>query len=296
MKLIDSSVEIIKQNDGLQGIYEQIELAGRTAYKSLDSIKYDKNGRSKTAESFVNKMIDLKHNSTLEHGTVYLIIPADEAEKDFWLNQKYSTTYYDEEKQLLYITTNYRVIVENNRNEDLKFLSECTDKHEKRITARFICDRGVSHEFVRHRVFSFLMESQRYCNYSKDKFNAEITFIKPYWYDTADKDTKDYFEAILKSNEDCYLRLINRCKLKPQAARAILPNATKTELIMTGTATQWINFGRLRCTSKAHPDAMKLAIDALYEMDILIKEMVISSIADMFKDQKQELYNIFYDE
>lgn len=284
MKIIDSSVEIIKQNDGLQGVYEQIEIAGRTAYKSLNAIQYDENHRSTTAKEFVDRMIESKHGSTLEHGTVYLVIPADKESKDFYLNNKYSTTYYDEHDQLLYVTTNYRVIVENNKFEDLQYISPKTDKHEERITVRIICDRGVSHEFVRHRVFSFLMESQRYCNYSKDKFNNEIIFIKPYWYDTASKDVKDYFEAMLKSDENLYTRLTVQDKLPAQAARAILPNATKTELIMTGTATQWINFGRLRCTSKAHPDAMKLATEALYKMNILIKEMVISNIVEMFKD------------
>lgn len=86
-----------------------------------------------------------------------------------------------EDDLFYYITTNMRVIVENNRLDDLQYQVEPTEHHEKRITAKFICDRGVSHEFVRHRVFSFAQESTRYCNYSKDKFNNEITFIQPSW-------------------------------------------------------------------------------------------------------------------
>lgn len=97
----------------------------------------------------------------------------------FYVRNKYSKV--NEDDLFYYITTNIRVIVENNRLDDLQYQVDPTEHHEKRITVKFICNRGVSHEFVRHRVFSFAQESQRYCNYSKDKFNNEITFIRPTW-------------------------------------------------------------------------------------------------------------------
>lgn len=179
MKLIESSVQIIKEKDP----YKMIELAGRTCYKSEDKITED------SAKEFVDRMIKLGHGAMLEHGTIYLKIretvngnvpPA----MLYWrdpANQKYSKVVkYNGE---LYVTTNMRVLVENNRMDDLQYLVEPTEHHEKRITAKFICDRGVSHEFVRHRVFSFAQESTRYCDYSKNKFDNDVTYIIPSWLD-----------------------------------------------------------------------------------------------------------------
>ena len=127
---------------------------------------------------------------------------------------------------------------EEERLDDLQYQVEPTEHHEKRITAKFICDRGVSHEFIRHRVFSFAQESTRYCNYSKDKFGNELTFIKPSWgyfknisYKDAGYFDGDVFESSLKKAESCYFKLIEK-GWKPQQARAVLPNATKTELVM----------------------------------------------------------------
>lgn len=123
-------------------------------------------------------------------------------------------------------------------------------------------------EFVRHRVFSFAQESTRYCNYSKDKFNNEITFIKPTWFD--DERAKDnespecrFIDSLDSSSVD-YFRLL-QLGLKPQEARGVLPNATKTELVMTGFRSDWNHFFELRCSTTAHPDAKKLA-DELKEI------------------------------
>lgn len=120
-------------------------------------------------------------------------------------------------------------------------------------------------EFVRHRVFSFAQESTRYCNYSKDKFGNELTFIKPSWgyfknisYKDAGYFDGDVFESSLKKAESCYFKLIEK-GWKPQQARAVLPNATKTELVMTGFESDWEHFFELRCSKAAHPDAQKLA-------------------------------------
>lgn len=276
MKLIESSVQIIKEKDP----YKMIELAGRTCYKSEDKITED------SAKEFVDRMIKLGHGAMLEHGTVYLKIigvfldPTD-CDVDYghyvvshYTKNKYSKVIikHDEDwKSDVYITTNLRVLVENGWMDDLKYICEPTEHHEKRITAKFICDRGVSHEFVRHRVFSFAQESTRYCNYSKDKFGNELTFIKPSWgyfKNTSYKDVGyfdgDVFESSLKKAESYYFKLIEK-GWKPQQARQVLPNATKTELVMTGFESDWEGFFKLRCSGAAHPDAKKLA-DELREL------------------------------
>ena len=166
MKLIKPYFEII------EGIYKQIELAGRTCYKSEDKITPD------SAKGFVDRMIKSGHGAMLEHGTVYLkadsefynpfIQPEDGEEEEYNDLFKYGDNNYSvchEQRSVngntIYVTTNLRVLVENNWLDDLKYLCEPTEYHEKRITVKFICDRGVSHEFVRHRVFSFAQESTR---------------------------------------------------------------------------------------------------------------------------------------
>ena len=151
MKLIKPSIEIIKQEEyDLNHIFKFIELAGRTCYKSEDKITEN------SAKEFVDKMINSGHGAMLEHGTVYLTIPYLDTSNimghKYFLNP-YSKVASDHINT--YITTNYRVLVENKRLSDLKYISTPTEFHAKRTTVKFICDRGVSHEFVRHRVFSF---------------------------------------------------------------------------------------------------------------------------------------------
>ena len=257
MKLIESSVQIIEEKDP----YKMIELAGRTCYKSEDKITED------SAKEFVDRMIKLGHGAMLEHGTVYLTIAKTAmniGDPIFYIKNKYSKV--NEDDLFYYITTNMRVLVENNKLDDLQYQVEPTEHHEKRIIAKFICDRGVSHEFVRHRVFSFAQESTRYCNYSKDKFGNELTFIKPSWSyfkNTSYKDVGyfdgDVFESSLKKAESYYFKLIEK-GWKPQQARQVLPNATKTELVMTGFESDWEHFLSLRTSKNAHPDAQQLSL------------------------------------
>lgn len=170
MKLIKPYFEIIEQEPGLEGIYKIIEQAGRTCYRSLDKITPD------SAKGFVDRMIKSGHGAMLEHGTVYLHI------KDYFNSEASKTiahytgtgtiisTNFSVEKmqsnpyskcnimglmlhgRQAYITTNYRTIIENNWLDDLKYLCEPTEYHEKRVCVRFICDRGVSHEYVRHKI------------------------------------------------------------------------------------------------------------------------------------------------
>lgn len=291
MKLINSSVIVKEQESGIDGVYKQIEWAGRHCYKSLDKITED------SAKEFVDRMIKLGHGAMLEHGTIYLTIDGEDPNLSKIQSNPHTKVNLVPYEVLTegnytisykaYITTNLRVLVENNLKELLCYQVEPTEHHEKRITAKFICDRGVSHEFVRHRVFSFAQESQRYCNYNKDKFNNELTFIKPTWLDIptgdytywdgdwcdidnmkiqlpSDNGVADNFLWCLNNAGMQYRLLINK-GLKPQEARGVLPNATKTELVMTGFESDWEGFFKLRCSGAAHPDAKKLA-DELYKL------------------------------
>jgi thymidylate synthase (FAD) len=281
MKLIKPSFEIWEQPSGLEGVYKQIERAGRICYKSEDKITED------SAKSFVDRMIKSGHDAMLEHGTVYLkvfnVIENSEL-IDKYKSNKYSvvkegTEVYNCHGDILYgsckcITTNYRVLVENGWLDDLKYICKPTEFHEKRITVHFVCDRGVSHEFVRHRVMSFAQESTRYCNYSKDKFGNELTFIQPCWLDDErlklygpyhtvirDKSLESIFIASLNNAEKDYIDLID-LGWKPQEARAVLPNSLKTELVVTGFVSDWNHFFDLRArgtTGAPHPQAKELA-------------------------------------
>lgn len=166
-----------------------------------------------------------------------------------------------------YVTMNYRHIVENGWMDDLQYICEPTEYHEKRVTVRFICDTGVSHEFVRHRVFSFAQESTRYCDYTKSRFNRELTFIKPLWISnipiTDTTEDEKVFLEYLKNVEDTYF-FLRDSNWTPQEARAVLPKCVKTELVMTGFVSDWKHFFELRDAVSAHPQAQELA-HPLYE-------------------------------
>ena len=275
MKIIKPSFEIWDQQEGLEGIYKQIERCGRVCYAS-DPVE----GKAK---DFVDRMIKLGHGAMLEHSTLYLI---ERWKKGTNIVPKYDYNPYSkviirnhEGETWKYITTNYRVLAENDWMNDLQYLCEPTEFHEERITVKFICDRGVSHEFVRHRVFSFAQESTRYCNYSKDKFGNEITFIHPSWIED-NQDTYDrwcFYESLSKA-EEVYFRLLKH-GWTPQQARAVLPNSLKTELVMTGFVSDWKRFFRLRSriakTGKPHPQAQELA-DPL--MDEFVKRGIMETL------------------
>lgn len=289
MKLIKPSFKIWEQEPGLEGIYKAIERAGRVCYKSEDKITDD------SAKPFVDRMIKSGHGAMLEHGTVYLAIPMTTYAPDavnIYQNNSYSkvnecnefifTDKYGDKVAAWCVTTNLRVLVENDCLEDLEFLCEPTEYHEKRVTVRFILSRSIAQEYTRHRVFSYSMESQRYCNYSTDKFSNEVTFIIPCWtqlpegnIDIASYDkykikytdgtlyvgstpTIDFIKSLCES-EAAYLELLDE-GWKPQQAREVLPNACKTELVMTGFVEDWKNFFFLRCPVNAHPQARELAI------------------------------------
>lgn len=125
------------------------------------------------------------------------------------------------------------------------------------VTARFICDRGVSHEIVRHRIGAYSQESTRYCNYSNGKFGGEITVIKPCFW-KCDPFLHAVWAMAVKDAEEAYFRLL-RSGATPQEARAVLPNSLKTALIVTYDLREWRHFLRLRCAPDAHPQMQQVA-------------------------------------
>lgn len=185
-----------------------------------------------------------------------------------------------------YVTLNYRHIVENSWLDDLQYLCEPTEHHEKRITIKTDCSIGISREFNRHRANSVCETSTRYCNYAKDKFGSEITFVIPEWVkdrinETASYNNNDdlarvpYAKAVfdsrmlsdkaisiwlnaLTTTESNYMDLINE-GLKPQEARSVLSLDTATEVMYTAYSSDWEHFISLRTAVGAHPDARILA-------------------------------------
>ena len=262
MKLIEPKVEIIQQEPNLEGVYKQIEQAARTCYKSEDKIT------DTSAKEFVDKLIKNKHLAMLEHGTVYLnIFPEDDFCEEIigvFIHNPYTKCIRIMNNNFGYlITTNFRVIVENNLDAAIEYICEPTECHEKRYTLKFTTSIGITRELIRHRCFSFANESTRYCNYSRDKFNNEITFVIPSWVDRnrEPNDVGDLmFLDICHKTEKYYLDLISD-GYSPQQAREVLPLCTKSELVMTGFESDWKEFFDKRLkgtTGKPHPDMIHL--------------------------------------
>lgn len=196
MKIINAGYEIIRPymngTDGRDAIYQLIEQAGRTCYKSEDKMTPE------SAAKFVAGIVKRGHEAMLEHAS---------------------------------------------------------------MTVKFIVDRGVSHELVRHRLASFAQESTRYCNYSNDKFGNEITVIRPFFFKEG---TYEYmtWKGACQDAEVRYMGLL-REGVSPQQARSILPNSLKTEVIMTANMREWRHFFRLRAageTGAPHPQMSEVAV------------------------------------
>ena len=276
MKIVNAGYTMVDIPD----VLKKIEYAGRICYKSEDKITEG------SAKKMVDALIKNKHTAMLEHSTVYLgklwsgsvchscnQTMADEFIDKYAMNPYSKVVVHNND---ICVSTNYRVLIENNWLDDLRFLCNPTEYHIKRYAMKFICDRGVSHELVRHRVFSFAQESQRYCNYSKDKFDNGITFIKPSWCnkeamsiigDVTTVDTEKasaefvLWMSYLADAEKAYLKLLEM-GWTPQQARSVLPNATKTEIVITGFEDDWKHFFDLRLrgtTGKPHPDMLVVA-------------------------------------
>ena len=307
MRLIKPSYEIIEQGPGLQGIYDIIERCGKISYKSEP-----KGGE--VAKRFVEARAKERHGAVLEFGTVYLQLPYQDPYRfsgetydwylheatEFYKKNKFSKVYSEPlgRANPYYVTTNYRVLVENNRLDDLKYLCEPTEYHEKRYAVKFITDIGLGRDFLRHRVMSMVQESTRYVNYNKEKFGEQCTFVIPPWIDLPECEDLTFWDGdwvdmkemkiicpggktrinawlwALDFAEKQYKILTNEWlsddvpeeEKKPwqaQQAREVLPLATKSELVLCGFKDAWVHFFRLRsdiaATGKAHPMSIQLA-------------------------------------
>lgn len=143
------------------------------------------------------------------------------------------------------------------------------------LSVRFTCDRGVSHELVRHRIASYAQSSTRYCNYSKDKFGNELTFIKPSEYSSWSEENKNTWTEAMKASENYYLKLING-KMSPQNARGVLPIDLMTEIVMTANLREFRSMLKLRCAKTAHPNIRFLMLSLLNELN--------EKLPDIFND------------
>lgn len=263
----------------LKCMFEHIERCGRVCYKSEDKIGPE------TAEKFVNGLIEAKHYAMLEHGTVYLTVKTTYNDEDAVAKARIIAHKYECNKyshvcleaarsepsgrgiENYYITTNYRVIIENGWEKDLAYVDVPT-KHLRKVTAKLTTSRQIAMELLRHRPMSFAMESTRYCNYSKNKFGSELTFIKPVWLssesilieDPVYSEANAHFQWALEATEHTYFDLI-KANWKPQQAATILPNALKADLVVTGFVKDWEHIFDLRVkgtTGAPHPQMLEL--------------------------------------
>lgn len=291
MKINQPSFEIWEQQPGVDGVYRQVERCGRVCYKSENHQTAD------SARPFVERLIASKHTAMLEHATIYLTLDEHDDRTELYRQNRFTHVNMVDGKA--YITTNLRVLVENGRMDDLKELCEPTVHHERRVTVHFTTQVAITREFNRHRVNSMAEQSTRYCNYSKEKFGAEITINLPQWVKelpdgawtsmvkqgTVSLDD-DAFLALTKkvvageadaadnwlfanlAAERAYLNLTALGR-KPQEARVVLPLDTNTELIHTAFLSDWKHFFDLRAlgtTGAPHPDAKAVALPLYEEM------------------------------
>lgn len=274
--IIKPSVERIDEKDNLK----RIELAGRVCYKSEKKITDD------SARAFCDQILKRGHTSVLEHSNVIVCVPTA-----FGSCIIDAIRYYEHETdEIAYLKYTYcnngMMIVSGNVRAWRDILEvhhlftfqghplldtlgsydltpyvitedELTDKERQihsRISLRIICDRGVSHELVRHRVMSFSQESTRYVNYGKRGY----TFIEPWWWEYQSGVIKHYMLSEMLHSVNVYDAMISE-GATPQLARAVLPNQIKTEVVVTATPAQWAEFLRLRLDKSAHPDMQRIA-------------------------------------
>lgn len=304
MKIVEPQVELWKQEPTLEGAWHQIARATRVCYQSKP-----KDGESD--EAFVNRVIlepatredgsidfDKCHGAMLEHGTIYLTIPSSHIYTiTHYTYNKYSKVIWDRKHvdTYIYVTTNMRVIIENNWQDDLKFISAPTH-HVKRTTFSVITDIGVTRELNRHRVNSIAEQSTRYCTYSADKFGNEITYttndflascmndlhfdgftIDSYFFrelceDIANNeinhwDSSIYYVFGLLAAEFAYLGL-KKNKVPNDIARQVLNLNTKSQAVYTAFDDDWQHFIKLRAdnvSGKVHPN-MKIIADKIKEL------------------------------
>ena len=273
MKLIKQSFEILEQKDfTIKGIKQFVERCARVSYKSEDRMT------DTSYEKFVNMLEKRDHTRPLEFGTVHLQMYISDFHKlrdtlcinnmwnDQWIKYHYTGN-------ITYVTTNYRYYLDIAKclpNVKEYFTEEDNEYYPKRYTVHFITSRGIMDEFRTHVGLSHLAESTRYCNYSKDKFNNEITFVIPSWCNSLIEGSKQEYSPFeinedevefmnaLQNSQNSYLSLL-KMGWTPQQARSVLPLGIKSELISCGFEDSWENFFKRRDAPDAHPMAQEIA-------------------------------------
>lgn len=284
MKLINPIVEEWHCGYTLPEIWSHIARCARTCYQS------EPRSNGETDEEFVKRVILRNHSfeeiadsrelqlklhlSVLEHGTVYLDIPNNIqtiSALSVFKNNKYSKTwqYGNLRESGIAVTTNMRVIVENGLTDCFQYMCPPIQYHAIRTTFNIITDIGVARELARHRTHSISEESTRFCNYSKKKFDNELTFIIPNWVETRCPNEEHdgpthadiYWSQACKEAESNYLRLLEN-GWTPQQARQVLPLSTKVQTIHTAFNDDWEEFIKLRadaCSGSVHPNMKVIA-------------------------------------
>ena len=273
MKLIKQSFKFVNQKGfTLKDIYKHIEYCARISYRSQDKIT------DTSYEKFVNMLKSRGHDRPLEFGTVHLkmILPDFQGFMNSLLTLGILNNIWIKSAHvgdIVYITTNYRYyldIVKCFPNVKEYFTEEDNKYYPKRYTVHFITSRGIMDEFRTHVGLSHLAESTRYCNYSKDKFNNEVTFVIPSWCNSLIEGSKQEYSPFeinsdevefmnaLQNAQNSYLSLL-KIGWTPQQAREVLPLSVKSELISCGFEDVWENFFYRRCAKDAHPMAREIA-------------------------------------
>lgn len=317
MKIVEPTVEYWQQGAGIEGVWNQIARATRVCYQS-------KPREGESSEDFVKRIIlkpaliegdlddlehckfdfDKMHGAMLEHGTIYLTLKKDSVYTSEYkiinnlLFNSYSKYHFNGVNGLYYVTTNMRVILENNLIYTLRYISTPTDKHYKRYTFSVITDIGVTREFNRHRKFSVAEQSTRYCDLTKDKFGNSLSFPLPSWIDKDSLETSEVDNCLLSDmsgdlnfvttgdlnnfrvtdgiedwndidfyiyanivTQYCYQALRNR-GWRPEQARQVLPLGLKTQAVYTAFADDWEHFLKLRAdnvSGRVHPNMQVVA-------------------------------------
>lgn len=318
MKVILPSVEILPYLDGKE-ILKHLEKCGRVCYKSEDKISdissekflqgIIKRGHEAVLEhasfifqvsynvykdiadkvNFVESYYFEKMYLRFTDSDGYIISGNVRAWRDFFRFAGvpfYMNDFVETNSILFPEFKNYSQSSFNGDEWSIKqisandLVSDCQRFVHEDVSVRFVCDRGISHEIVRHRDASYCQESTRYCNYMKEKFGNEITVIQPCFFE---KDSREYFiwERNMECCEKAYFDLLD-CGCSPQQARCVLPNSLKTEIIMTANIREWRHFLELRCSKAAHQQMIEVACKVLTEFHL--------NIPVLFDDIWEEVY------
>jgi thymidylate synthase (FAD) len=283
MKIVKANTVILSRLDetARKGIYQQIELVGRTCYKS-------KNKKVEEIEKQIEDLKALPETPVFNTQIQELEMQLEKAKK---------------ESAKLFV----RGLIEHGHEAMIEHAS---------LSVRFTVDRGVSHEIVRHRLFSFAQESTRYNNYSKDKYGKEITVIEPCWFNEIGEAMKEEIRSkpardirlahgfslreiqygswysAMKAAEIAYFTMLT-AGASAQEARAVLPNSLKTEIVVTGNMRNWRHFFRLRAaceTGMPHPQMLEVAVPLLMKMYLLFPEL----FEDIYQKVPKEVLEKYY--